>query len=105
MGSQVFGPLNRRTAVKVGYIDKDKGFVGGLTMDEANEHASKDPGTTFIFKSGDNVLRYLNINEVNALTEQDTKRGADTSANGAGSGSNGCPGVNQKVTIGPPMIC
>ena len=105
MGSQLFGPLNRRTAVKVGYIDKDKGFVGGLTVAEANEHASKDPGTTFIFKSGDNVLRYLNINEVNALTEQDTKRGADTStANGAGSGSNGCPGVNQKVTIGPPNI-
>ena len=105
MGSQLFGPLNRRTAVKVGYIDKDKGFVGGLTVAEANEHASKDPGTTFIFKSGDNVLRYLNINEVNALTEQDTKRGADTStANGAGAGSNGCPGVNQKVTIGPPNI-
>ena len=105
MGSQLFGPLNRRTAVKVGYIDKDKGFVGGLTVAEANEHASKDPGTTFIFKSGDNVLRYLNINEVNALTEQDTKRGAsDSTANGAGAGSNGCAGVNQKVTIGPPNI-
>ena len=74
-------------------------------MDEANEHASKDPGTTFIFKSGDNVLRYLNINEVNALTEQDTKRGADTStANGAGAGSNGCPESIQKVTIGPPIL-
>ena len=105
MGSQLFGPLNRRTAVKVGYIDKDKGFVEGLTVAEANEHASKDPGTTFIFKSGDNILRYLNINEVNALTEQDTKRGARTStANGAGSGSNGCAGVNQKVTVGPPNI-
>ena len=105
MGSQLFGPLNRRTAVKVGYIDQDKGFVDGLTVAEANEHASKDPGTTFIFKSGDNVLRYLNINEVNALTEQDTKRGARTStANGAGSGSNGCAGVNQKVVVGPPNI-
>ena len=105
MGSQLFGPLNRRTAIKVGYIDKDKGFVAGLTVAEANELASKDPGTTFIFKTGDNVLRYLNINEVNALTEQDTKRGSRTStANGAGSGSNGCAGVNQKVTIGPPNI-
>ena len=105
MGSQLFGPLNRKTAVRVGYIDKDKGFVGGLTVAEANEHARLDPGTTFIFKSGDNVLRYLNINEVNALTEQDTRRGADTStANGAGKGSGGCAGVNQKVTVGPPNI-
>ena len=64
MGSQLFGPLNRRTAIKVGYIDKDKGFVAGLTVAEANELASKDPGTTFIFKTGDNVLVLMDVREL-----------------------------------------
>ena len=93
MGSQLFGPLDQNTGVKVGYIDPKLGFVDGLSVSDANEHAKKDPGTTFIFKSGDNVLKYLNINEVNSLTEKDLLRTKDD-----------CPGVNNKEKVGPPNI-
>ena len=93
MGSQLFGPLDKNTGVKVGYIDPKLGFVDGLSVSDANEHAKKDPGTTFIFKSGDNVLKYLNINEVNSLTEKDLLRTKDD-----------CPGVNNKEKVGPPNI-
>ena len=93
MGSQLFGPLSKDSDIRVGYIDGDNGFVEGLSVCEANEHAQKDPGTVFIFKSGDNKLKYLNINEVNALTTDDVldkKRS--------------CEGINQKVKVGPPKI-
>lgn len=93
MGSQLFGPLDRNSDIRVGYIDSDNGFVEGLSICEANEHAQKDPGTVFIFKSGNNVLQYLNINEVNFLTANDV---LNTDKK--------CAGINQKVPIGPPKI-
>ena len=93
MGSQLFGPLDRNSDIRVGYIDSDNGFVEGLSICEANEHAQKDPGTVFIFKSGNNILQYLNINEVNNLSTNDV---LNTSKE--------CAGVNQKVEIGPPKI-
>ena len=61
----IFGPVTR-SEVKVGYISTTRGYVDGLNVYEANKHAQLDPGTTFIFKTRD-VIRYLNINEVNAL--------------------------------------
>ena len=93
MGSQLFGPLNKDSDIRVGYIDSDAGLIEGLSVCEANEVAKKDPGTVFIFKSGDNKLKYLNINEVNALTTDDVlnKKRA-------------CAGVNQKIKVGPPKI-
>lgn len=93
MGSQLFGPLDRNSDIRVGYIDSDNGFVEGLSICEANEHAQKDPGTVFIFKSGNNILQYLNINEVNSLTTND-----------ALNTDKKCAGVNQKILIGPPKI-
>ena len=92
MGSQLFGPLDKDSDIRVGYIDGDNGFVEGLSVCEANEIARKDPGTVFIFKSGDKVLQYLNINGVNSLTTDDVK------------GSDNCAGINQKVKCGPPKI-
>ena len=93
MGSQLFGPLSKDSDIRVGYIDSDAGLVEGLSVCEANEVASKDPGTVFIFKSGDNKLKYLNINEVNALTTDDVLNKKKA-----------CAGVNQKVKVGPPKI-
>ena len=61
----IFGPATR-CEVKVGYISTTRGYVDGLNVYEANKHAQLDPGTTFIFKTRD-VIKYLNINEVNAL--------------------------------------
>ena len=93
MGSQLFGPLSKDSDIRVGYIDSNAGLVEGLSVCEANEVASKDPGTVFIFKSGDNKLKYLNINEVNALTTDDVVNKKRE-----------CAGVNQKVRVGPPKI-
>ena len=44
MGSQLFGPLDKDSDIRVGYIDGDNGFVEGLSVCEANEIARKDPG-------------------------------------------------------------
>ena len=92
MGSQLFGPLSKDSDIRVGYIDGDNGFVEGLSVCEANEYARLNPGTVFIFKTGDKVLKYLNINEVNGLTTRDVID------------NEGCAGINQKVKCGPPKI-
>jgi len=57
--------------VRVGYIDKRRGYISGLSVFEANKYAEKNPGTTFIFKTRKRI-RYLNINDVNKLTNDDT---------------------------------
>jgi hypothetical protein len=61
----IFGPSSR-CDIRVGYISTTRGYVDNLSVYDANKHAQLDPGTTFIFKTRD-VIRYLNINEVNAL--------------------------------------
>jgi hypothetical protein len=91
MGSRLFGPLTSSN-ISVGYIDPDIGFVEGVSICEANEYAKKNPGTVFIFKTGDQVLKYLNINEVNSLTTTETLS------------TDECEGVNRKVKCGPPRI-
>ena len=53
-------------AIRVGYIDKRRGYISGLSVYEANKYAENNPGTQFIFATRDKV-RYLNINEVNNL--------------------------------------
>jgi hypothetical protein len=80
--------------IKVGYIDPVLGYVDGVTICEANQYAKDNPGTTFIFKNGDNNLQYLNINEVNQLTPKDlfsTK-------------SDECGGIQQYKECGPPRV-
>ena len=79
--------------VRVGYIDPTLGFVDGVSICEANEYAKNNPGTTFIFRDGDNNLQYLSINEVNRLTPNDL-----TTTQGE------CGGIQQYKECGPPRI-
>ena len=58
-------------SVRVGYIDPKRGYVSGLSVYQANKYAERNPGTQFILSNRDKV-RYININEVNKLTNKDT---------------------------------
>ena len=69
MSFNLFGPATK-CDIRVGYIDPDLGYVKEVSIYDANEYAFKNPGTTFIFETRD-AIRYLNINEVNNLTEND----------------------------------
>jgi hypothetical protein len=79
--------------IKVGYIDPTLGFVNGVSVCEANEYAKNNPGTTFVFRDGDNNIRYLSINEVNLLTPNDLI---------ASEGE--CAGIQEYRECGPPII-
>jgi len=91
MGFNLFGPPTKDD-IRVGYIDPNLGYVEGFTIGEANDYAIKNPGTTFIFRNGNNVIQYLNINEVNSL---DPSVLVSTDE---------CGGINQKKECGPPTI-
>ena len=67
-------------AVRVGYIDKKRGYISGLSVFEANKYAEKNPGTTFIFKNRKNI-RYLSINDVNKLKNRNTLPGKNKNYN------------------------
>ena len=54
------------------YIDPILGLVRNVTFCEAKEYDKKNPGTIFIFRSGKQVLRYLNIKQVKNLIELST---------------------------------
>ena len=69
MSFNLFGPATI-CDIKVGYISTDRGYVDGISRYEANQYAALNPGTQFIFKNRD-LIRYLNINEVNELTPDD----------------------------------
>ena len=69
MSFNLFGPATVND-IKVGYISTTRGYVEGVSRYEANVYAQLNPGTQFIFKNRD-LIRYLNINEVNALTPED----------------------------------
>ena len=56
--------------IRVGYISTDRGFVGGVTICEANTYAKANPGTVFILRNRENI-KYIGINEVNQLTPND----------------------------------
>jgi hypothetical protein len=90
--STVFGNVTKEN-IRIGWIDTEQGFVDGYDLCAANDKARDDPGTVFIFQDGDNTIRYLDINEVNALTPQDTVSTTDE-----------CGGVNEKIVCGPPRI-
>ena len=60
---------NDNDSVRVGYIDSKRGYISGLSVYEANRYAEKNPGTQFILATREEV-RYLNITEVNKLTNQ-----------------------------------
>ena len=79
--------------IKVGYIDPTLGYVDGVSICEANEYGKNNPGTVFIFRDGDNNIRYLNINEVNNLTPNDLIAKIDE-----------CGGIQEYRECGPPRI-
>ena len=56
--------------IRVGYIDPKRGYISGLSVYKANKYAEKNPGTQFILATRDEV-KYLNINGVNKLTNED----------------------------------
>ena len=60
---------NTKCNITVGYISSERGFVDGVGLYEANHIAKLNPGTQFIFRNRD-FVKYLNINEVNALTPE-----------------------------------
>ena len=62
-----FSAENTKCNIAVGYISSERGFVDGVGVYEANHIAKLNPGTQFIFRNRD-FVKYLNINEVNALT-------------------------------------
>jgi hypothetical protein len=85
MSFNLFGPASK-SDIRVGYIDPERGFVGNLTLCDANKYAKLNPGTTFIFRRRDKI-QFMNINEVNALD------GNDLLPSTSASGSKGCDGV------------
>jgi hypothetical protein len=91
MAFNLFGPPTKDD-IRVGYIDPNLGFVEGVTICEANEYALKNPGTTFVFRNGNNVIQYLNVNEVNQLDPNILTSTDD------------CGGINQRKECGPPVI-
>jgi hypothetical protein len=91
MASNLFGQPSKND-IRVGYIDPKLGYVNDVTICDANEYAKENPGTTFLFKDGNKVLRYININEVNSLTPQELETNQE------------CDGLNQKKECGPPSI-
>ena len=93
MALNLFGPPTKDD-IKVAYIDPILGLVEGVSINEANKYALKDPGTTFIFRDGNLTLQYLNINEVNKLNPAvDLVKSDDK-----------CGGLSEKVECGPPTI-
>ena len=79
MSFNVFGPTTKRD-IRVGYISTERGYVKGLSVPEANQYAFRNPGTQFILETRDST-RYLNINQVNALTKADILPSKNASQN------------------------
>jgi len=60
--------------IKVGYISETDGYIKGVSIADANAYAQLNPETEFIFIDGDEKVRFLTINEVNALTPKNLLR-------------------------------
>ena len=60
--------------IKVGYISETDGYVKDVSIADANAYAELNPETEFIFIDGDEKIRFLTINEVNALTPKNLLR-------------------------------
>ena len=60
--------------IKVGYISETDGYIQNVSISDANTYAALNPDTEFIFIDGDEKVRFLTINEVNALTPKNLLR-------------------------------
>ena len=74
----LFGPITKDD-IKVGYISTDRGYVQGVGVCQANSHAKRNPGETFIYKPSRDKVEFLNINQVNKLSEDPNFANKDTS--------------------------
>ena len=92
MSFKLSGPPTKDD-IKVAYIDPILGLVEGVSINEANKYALKDPGTTFIFRDGNLTLQYLNINEVNKLNPAVDLVKSDDKCGGPEGGANGGGGI------------
>lgn len=63
-----------KTNLTVSYVNPVSGLVSDVSIEDANAYASRNPNTIFIFVDGDGDIRYLNIDQVNALTPNDLLR-------------------------------
>jgi len=78
-------------AIKVSYFDTDGKKIGGVTVKQANEIATKYPDIKFYFQSGDGVEQELGIDAVNQLLPTDLLPTVPE-----------CPTAPQ--TCGPPLV-
>ena len=60
--------------IKVGYISETDGYIQNVSIADANAYAKLNPETEFIFIDGDEKVKFLTINEVNALTPRNLLR-------------------------------
>jgi hypothetical protein len=84
--SDLIGSLSK-SMIRLAVVDPKLGLIGNLTINAANQYASENPGTTFLFLDGDNNLRYLSIGEVNKLEPKDLLRNNPCNADPAPCGS------------------
>ena len=63
MGFNLFGAA-KTSDIKVGYISTDRGYVQGVGVCQANSHAKRNPGETFIYKPSRDKVEFLNIYQV-----------------------------------------
>ena len=101
MSFNLFGPATK-CDIRVGYIDPDLGYVKEVSIHDANRYAFKNPGTTFIFETRDNI-RYLNINEVNNLTANDLLP-KDNDAEGTCDGVSGLSPLDSPIELSDGTI-
>ena len=64
----LFGPITKND-IRVAYISTERGYTQGVSLCEANSHAKRNPGETFIYKPSRDKVEFLNINQVNKLSE------------------------------------
>ena len=91
-GFDLFGNAQKKD-IRVGYISTDRGYVSNVSVYEANRYAKLEPGTQFIVSNRDEV-RYLNINEVNALTPD------DVTPSNTPSNCGGIDGIDPSLSLG-----
>ena len=68
--SDEFTLKTQRSDIRVGYIDKKRGYIKNVSIEEAKRVAKKDPGKMFILETRDRV-KYLNINQVIRIRTSD----------------------------------
>jgi hypothetical protein len=91
MALNLFDPPTKDD-IKVAYIDPILGLVRDVSICDANIESQKNSGTVFIFRDGNQTLKYLNINEVNNLNPGDLVPTEE------------CEGINSDKECGPPTI-